>query len=601
MKRQGLIKKVLSVSGQLACLVAVLGAIITTSAVVASANGYSVTNIGNFSPKAINNSGQVVVSYNSGFGYLSYLFSNGTLTEIGNTANGFYAQGLNNSGQVVGVQGNNDGHFSAAVLSNGIISSLGTLYGPFSIMSSQAFGINDFGQAIGSAEVGFPITECNGSTVHAVLFTNGTVTDLGSLGKCNPSQAYSINNSGQAVGMAYYANGDQRAALFSNGVVTDLGTLGGSQSFAWSINDSGQVVGAAATNGNAPLHAALFSNGTVTDLGALEGGSSEAYSINNNGQVVGSSLSRAVIFSNGSVTDLNTLVKAPLVTLTEAIGINDSGQILAHDVSSNAYLLTPINPPGPPANVTATSADGQATVSFTPPSNQGGSPITSYTVTANPGSISVTRSISPFSPITIAGLTNSTAYIFSVTAANNDGPGPAATATNLDWLDVTLNGTGSGSVNSAPNGISCSSGTCGDNYNPVLPINQVTLTPSASNGSQFTGWGGACTGVGACNVTMDPLYQSVSATFDVLQNAQIVGSPQVYGLLQSAYDDATAVAVIHSKGVTFAENLTLVKPKAVVLGGGFDANFSTQSGLTILQGSLAISQGSLRVDHFAIK
>ena len=45
----------------------------------------------------------------------------------------------------------------------------------------------------------------------------------------------SINNNGQVVG----ENGSNRAFLFSNGTMTDLGTLGGSQSVAYGINDSG--------------------------------------------------------------------------------------------------------------------------------------------------------------------------------------------------------------------------------------------------------------------------------------------------------------------------------------------------------------------------
>src|SRR5690349_10759233 len=66
-------------------------------------------------------------------------------------------------------------------------------------------------------------------------------------------------------------------------------------------------------------------------------------------------------------------------------------------------------------------------------------------------------------------------------------------------LSVTLSGNGSGTVTSNPAGISCAP-TCSANFgaNSV-----VTLTPTPAQGSVFSGWGGACTGIGACVVTMN--------------------------------------------------------------------------------------------------
>jgi hypothetical protein len=79
-------------------------------------------------------------------------------------------------------------------------------------------------------------------------------------------------------------------------------------------------------------------------------------------------------------------------------------------------------------------------------------------------------------------------------------------ATSAHTLTVSLAGAGSGSV--AGSGISCP-GKCSQTY-PSGSRVSVTATPAA--GSTFSGWSGACTGAGTCNVTMSA-DQSVSANF----------------------------------------------------------------------------------------
>ena len=77
-------------------------------------------------------------------------------------------------------------------------------------------------------------------------------------------------------------------------------------------------------------------------------------------------------------------------------------------------------------------------------------------------------------------------------------------------LTVTKAGTGSGTVTSSPAGISC--GT--DCSEPYSSGTVVTLTAAATAGSSFAGWSGACTGTGACQVTMSAA-QAVTATFNL--------------------------------------------------------------------------------------
>jgi hypothetical protein len=87
----------------------------------------------------------------------------------------------------------------------------------------------------------------------------------------------------------------------------------------------------------------------------------------------------------------------------------------------------PVTVPGAPTNVAATAGNGQITVSFTPPADNGGSTITGYTVTSNPGNFTAA---STGTTITVTGLSNGTAYTFTVTASNAAGTGPASEASN---------------------------------------------------------------------------------------------------------------------------------------------------------------------------
>ncbi len=76
-------------------------------------------------------------------------------------------------------------------------------------------------------------------------------------------------------------------------------------------------------------------------------------------------------------------------------------------------------------------------------------------------------------------------------------------------LRVARTGTGTGTIASSAGGISCGA-TCSASFSAGT---SVTLTATASSGSTFTGWTGACSGSAAtCKVTMDAA-KDVTATF----------------------------------------------------------------------------------------
>ena len=96
-------------------------------------------------------------------------------------------------------------------------------------------------------------------------------------------------------------------------------------------------------------------------------------------------------------------------------------------ISTTQFSTTNQTAPGAPTNVTATSGNGQASVSFDSPASDGGSDLTGYTVTANPGGMTA-GGIS--SPITVTGLTNGTSYTFTVKASNAIGTGQASSSSS---------------------------------------------------------------------------------------------------------------------------------------------------------------------------
>jgi sugar lactone lactonase YvrE len=73
---------------------------------------------------------------------------------------------------------------------------------------------------------------------------------------------------------------------------------------------------------------------------------------------------------------------------------------------------------------------------------------------------------------------------------------------------LTVSKSGNGTVVSAPDGINCGT-SCRASFTNGT---SVTLSATPADGNRFSGWSGACTGTGACVVTMDSA-KSVTATF----------------------------------------------------------------------------------------
>ena len=104
-------------------------------------------------------------------------------------------------------------------------------------------------------------------------------------------------------------------------------------------------------------------------------------------------------------------------------------------------------------------------------------------------------------------------------------------------LSISLPGNGAGRVTSNPQAIDCP-GTCSHNFDED---SLVALQAVAANGSRFDGWGGACSGSGTCQVTMDQA-SNVSATFTLVP-------PATFPLVVSLLGDGTGSVSSTTPGI----------------------------------------------------
>jgi probable HAF family extracellular repeat protein len=245
---------------------------------------------------------------------------------------------------------------------NGVITELPTLGGNNNGTLGRA---NERGEIGGTSETSDPDPNCIAPQVldwvPVVWEPNDEIRTLPLFPGDSVGVAGSINDKGQAVGGTGPCATPgttglpfAHAVLWQNGTVMNLGSLGGvMNNFAASINNRGQVVGLSDLPGDATSHAFIWEKGVMTDLGTLPGDFlSVANEINNHGQVVGQSCDvnfncRGFLWQGGTMTDLNTLIPPnSLLYLYAAASINDRGEIVGGSVNPStgyapAFLAIP--------------------------------------------------------------------------------------------------------------------------------------------------------------------------------------------------------------------------------------------------------------------
>ena len=248
---------------------------------------------------------------------------------------------------------------------NGVMTQLPTLGGANGVANM----INNRGEVVGFAENNTQDPGCPVFEFKPVVWKNGKIQPLSTYPGDPDGAALGINDNGQVVGVsgpcaAFNPNlglylVDSHALLWQDGTVTDLGNLGGDGGFggnhACAINNQGQVVGHSDLTGDTTFHAYLWTKETgMRDLDTLLGDfASLALGINDRGEVVGASLDanfslRAFLWENGVMTDLNALIPSNSgLYLQLAESINARGEIIGFGQTStgevHGFLATPGN------------------------------------------------------------------------------------------------------------------------------------------------------------------------------------------------------------------------------------------------------------------
>jgi hypothetical protein len=205
---------------------------------------------------------------------------------------------------------------------------------------------------------------------------------------------------------------------------------------------------------------------------------------------------------------------------------------------------------------------------------------------------------------TFSGYGNRDIYAWAKDAAGNVSERSAAFVTvnpKTYLLTVGISGSGSGSVNSVPSGIACTSGTCPASFPAGTP---VTLVASQASDSLFSGWSGACTNVtGDCSVFMTA-DKIVTAGFSPMPPLRIVSTttgyfPTLFAAYAAVLDGSRVT--IQGRAVELPENADLDRNVSVALKGGYNSSFSGNGGYTTLRGTLTVGLGLLEVDSLIVR
>ena len=323
-------------------------------------------------------------------------------------------------------------------------------YGSLALSGSTLYGMSPGGGAFGLGAIfkvntdgsGYQVLYSFGGVENDGVYPYGSLTVSGNTlyGMTSGGGAYSsgtifqINPDGTGYQVLYSFGGVVNDGSYPYGSLTLSGTtlygmtqVGGANGlgtiFQINTDSTGyQVLYSFAgypNDGAYPTGSLTLSQSTIYGM-TSHGGSGIGYGSGAIFQINTDGTGYQVLYDFGSASSNDggsvTLLGTTLYGMAYGGGLYDKGSIFS---VSDAPAV-----PDAPTGVTAAAGIGQAAISFTTPA---GPPVSSYTVTSNPGGITATGA---GSPIIVEGLTNGTDYTFTVTATNTIGTGPPSAPSN---------------------------------------------------------------------------------------------------------------------------------------------------------------------------
>jgi Kelch motif/Galactose oxidase, central domain/Fibronectin type III domain len=297
------------------------------------------------------------------------------------------------------------------------------------------------------------------------------------------------------------------------------------------------------------MHSATrLSNGSVVLTGGL----------GNNGNT---RMSTTTVYTNGFTVATSRSAGADLITARSghrAVLLASGKVLVTGGQSGSAYLVSAeirdaesAGLPGVPIIGLATAGANSISVTFTPPTSDGGSTIVSYTASCGSGAATGATS-----PILVTGLSNGTFYTCTVYATNAVGNGPVSAASNeaLPALAQTINfGTNPGPLVFALNGTFNVSAIASSS----LSVTFSTNTPTVCNVDTASGVVTMLT-TGICTIAADQGGSTIYAP-----------APQV---TQNITINPNSVMVTASAGA----NGSITPAGVLMVMSGTTANFTVQ-------------------------
>jgi hypothetical protein len=269
--------------------------------------------------------------------------------------------------------------------------------------------------------------------------------------------------------------------------------------------------------------------------------------------------------------------------------VNSAGQGAA-SAASNSITATTV--PQAPTIGTATAGNTTATVTYTAGAT-GGAAVSAYIATSSPGG----QTGSGASPITVSGLTNGTAYTFTMTATNINGTSLASAASNSVTPIVPVpNAPTIGTATNTPSGRAYNNGAASVTFTPAVS------GPVATSYTVTSSPGGYTASAASSPITVTGLQSNTAYTFTVKANnasGSSVASSASNSITATTVPQAPTIGTVSVSSrtvvsVPYTDNATggsAITSRTIASSPSISLSYSAGSSPVAVTGSYAASQG----------